>query len=33
MGKPDITAVGAAFEMLLEGIEGVIEDLNEAGAD
>jgi len=32
MVRSDITTVGAAFEMLLEEIEGVIEDVNNAGA-
>ena len=32
MARPDVTAVGAAFEMLLEEIEGIIEDVNQAGA-
>ena len=32
MAKSDVTAAGAAFEMLLEEIEGIIEDINQAGA-
>jgi len=32
MAKTDVTAVGAAFEMLLEEIEGVVGDINVTGA-
>jgi len=32
VARSDMTAVGAAFEMLLEEIEGVIEDVNHQGA-
>ncbi|MBP6965481.1 MAG: winged helix-turn-helix domain-containing protein [Armatimonadetes bacterium] len=33
MATSDVTAVGTAFEMLLEAIEGVVDDVNETGSN
>lgn len=33
MATSDVTAVGTAFEMLLEAVEGVVDDVNDAGAN
>lgn len=33
MATSDATTVGTAFEMLLEAVEGVVDDVNEAGAN
>jgi len=31
MATTDVTAVGTAFEMLIESVEGVVDDINQAG--